>query len=228
VEPLSGNLKSVDEGGSLRHKIMPPKRQLYYAARCVGKERVGMFGDNPAEDASSAVLGNSALEGLNLMRRREKADRKSSNRARTPMQIKNAHMEGYTGIPVFWAQGMQRRPPLLKRLITGNRQETPLFFNYEDLMDAWGKMKKSSKKLPEQPTVEVFNLWDVLTSMDKEAWKSSKAKKYDWAKPLKSRFGKADAPGLNDITFVPSSRAIDYKETITGRGNGKARLRPMR
>jgi hypothetical protein len=25
--------------------------------------------------------------------------------------------------------------------------------------------------LPDQPTVKVFNLWDVLTSMDKDAWK---------------------------------------------------------
>mmetsp|Transcript_8415 Transcript_8415/g.24069 ORF Transcript_8415/g.24069 Transcript_8415/m.24069 type:complete len:397 (-) Transcript_8415:47-1237(-) len=230
MEPLSGNLKSVDEGGSLRHKIMPPKRQLYYAARCVGKERVGLFGANPAEDASSAVLGNSALESLNLMRRREKADRKSaSNKPKTAMQAQNAHMEGYTGIPVFWAQGMQRRPPLLKRLISGNNQETPMFFNYEDLMGAWAKMKKRSpKKLPDQPNVEVFNLWDVLTSMEKEEWKKSKAKKYDWGKPIRQRLGKQEAPDLDSITFVPSSRCIDYKEKITARGNGKARLRPMR
>jgi hypothetical protein len=230
VEPLNGNIKSVDEGGTLRHKIMPPKRQLFYAARCVGKERVGLFGENPSEDASSAVLGNSALEGLNLMRRREKADRKS-NKPKTALQAQNAHMEGYTGIPVFWAQGMQRKPPLLKRLISGNDQETPMFFNYEDLMDAWTKVQKRSPKklnLPEQPTVEVFNLWDVLTSMEKDEWKNKKANKYDWAKPLQKRFGKQEAPDLDSITFVPSSRCVDYKEKITARGNGKARLRPMR
>lgn len=228
IEPLTGNLKSVDEGGSLRHKIMPPKRQLYYAARCIGRERVGLFGENPTEDASTAVLGNSALEGLNLLRRREKSDRKSSKKPRTAMQAQNAHMEGYTGIPVFWAQGMQRQPPLIKQIISGNRQETPLFFNYEDLMDAWTKMKKRGKNLPDQPTVEVFNLWDVLTSMDKEAWKQSRTKKYDWAKPLRQRFGPKERPGLDAITFVPSSRAIDYKQRISARGNGKARLRPMR
>jgi hypothetical protein len=232
IEPLNGNLKSVDEGGSLRHKIMPPKRQIFYAARCVGKERVGLFGENPTEDASSAVLGNSALEGLNLMRRREKADRKSaSNKPKTALQAQNAHMEGYTGIPVFWAQGMQRKLPLIKKLISGNNQETPMFFNYEDLMGAWTKMKKRSSNklnLPEQPTVEVFNLWDVLTSMEKEEWKKSRATKYDWAKPLRQRLGKQEAPDLDSITFVPSSRCIDYKEKIRARGNGKARLRPMR
>jgi hypothetical protein len=228
VEPLTGNLKSVEEGGSLRHKILPPKRQLYYAARCIGRERVGLFGENPAEDASSAVMGNSALEGLNLIRRREKSDRKSSSKPKTLMQAKNAHMEGYIGIPVFWAQGMHRRSPLLKRLITGNGQETPMFFNYEDLMDSWGKIKKRSKNLPAQPTVEVFNLWDLLTSMEKEAWKQKKTQTIDWAKPLRKRLGTKAESELSDITFVPSSRAIDYKEKITSRGNGKARLRPMR
>ena len=239
VERLTGNLKSVQEGGSLRHKILPPKRQLFYAARCIGRERVGLFGENPTEDATSAVMGNSALEGLNLLRRREKRDRKSGNQSnnsnskKTLMQIQNAHMEGHTGIPVFWAQGMYRRPPLVKRLMTGNAQETPMFFNYEDLMDAWEKMHKTqsnSKQTlsPAVPTVEVFNLWDLLTSMEKEAWRQKKSQKFDWAKPLRQRLGKIGQPTLDDITFVPSSRAIDYKETITARGNGKARLRPMR
>jgi hypothetical protein len=137
-------------------------------------------------------------------------------------------MEGYTGIPVFWAQGMYRRPPLLKQLLTGNRQETPMFFNFEDLMEAWGKIGKRSKGLPTEPSVEVFNLWDLLTSMDKDAWKQKKNQKFDWAKPLRKRLGKKVGSELGDITFVPSSRAIDYKEAISARGNGKARLRPMR
>lgn len=229
VEPLNGNLKSVEEGGSLRHKIQPPKRQLFYAARCLGKERVGFFGDNPSEDATTAVMGNSALEGMNLIRRREKLDRKSGSKPKTAMQAKNRHMEGYLGIPVFWAQGMQRQPPKLKQLISGSQQETPLFFNYEDLMDAWGKMKKENprKKLPDQPTVEVFNLVDVLTSMEKDSWRQKK-KGFDWVKPLRQRFGKSEARGLDSIAFVPSSRATEYKEAISARGNGKARLRPMR
>jgi hypothetical protein len=230
IEPLSGNIKSVEEGGSLRHKVVPPKRQLFYAARCIGKERVGFFGDNPSEEATAAILGNSALEGLNLMRRREKRERKTP-KAKSLIQMQNAHMEGYCGIPVFYAQGMQRRHPLLKGLISGNRQETPMFFNYEDLQGAWAKMKKRDKNLPDQPTVEVFNLWDVLTSMDKDAWKKKQVvnQKTEWlTAPVEKRVGKLGEPDLDSITFVPSSRSTNYKEIISARGNGKARLRPMR
>ena len=87
--------------------------------------------------------------------------------------------------------------------------------------------------VPEEPTVEVFNLWDVLTSMDKEAWKQARSSKnkFDWGKPLRQRLGRQDQQsllGLDSITFVPSSRAVDYKQSISARGNGKARLRPMR
>jgi hypothetical protein len=229
IDTLSGNLKPVEEGGSLRHKIVPPKRQLFYAARCFGKERVGLLGDNPMEEALTAVLGNSALEGMNLMRRREKRERKGAPKARTLLEAQNAHMEGYVGIPVFFAQGMARQPPKLKQLLSGNRQETPLFFSYEDLQDAWKKMKKGNAKLPEEPTVEVFNLFDVLTSMEKDAWKLKKKQTFNVVAPLQKRFGKIDpAASLDSITFVPSSRAIDYKERISAQGNGKARLRPMR
>jgi hypothetical protein len=237
IEANTGKLKTVEEGGSIRYKILPPKRQLFYAARCVGKERVGLFGETAAEDAQTAVMGNSALEGSNLMRRREKRERKGPPRARTTMEAQNAHMEGYSGIPVFHAPCMARKQPKLKQLISGcSRQEIPIFFNYEDLEDAWAVMKKTNGGvgIPDKPpNVEVYNLWDVLTSMDKDAWKSKKAaslsgNKFDIMKPLRKRFSGKEAPGLGDITFVPSSRAIEYKEAISARGNGKARLRPMR
>jgi hypothetical protein len=45
---------------------------------------------------------------------------------------------------------------------------------------------------------------------------------------FRKRFGTNEEPGLDSITFLPSSRAIDYKEAISARGNDKARLRPMR
>ena len=54
------------------------------------------------------------------------------------------------------------------------------------------------------------------------------AGKTDFMAPLVKRFGKKVQPGMGDITFVPSSRGIDYKQAISSRGNGKARLRPMR
>ncbi|CAJ1935713.1 unnamed protein product [Cylindrotheca closterium] len=229
IEPLNGNLKPVEEGGSLRHKIMPDKRQLFYAARCIGKERVGLFGDNPSELATMALLGNSAIEATNLMRRRDKRERKTTPPPKSLLEAQNAHMDGYVGIPVFHASGMARKIPKLKQISSGNRQETPMFFNYEDLQDAWTKMKKKNPSMPDKPTVEVFNLFDVLTSMDKDQWKKRKeAGKFDIMAPLRQRFGKLEGPDLDSITFVPSSRAIDYKEKLSARGNGKARLRPMR
>jgi hypothetical protein len=236
-DPNDGNLK-LDQGGALRYKIVPPKRQLYYAARCIGKERVGLFGETAQDDAQMAVLGNSALEGMNLARRREKRERKTP-KARTAMQAAAAHMEGYSGIPVFYAPDMRRRLPLLKRLISGTAQESPLFFNYEDMEVAWktmhqrsGGKRKGGGVVPEKPTnVEVFNLWDVLTSMDRDDWKQ-RQQKHQWVKAplgsIKDRFSTQGPPGLNSITFVPSSRSAQYKEAISARGNGKARLRPMR
>lgn len=230
-DPLDGNLK-YDEGASLRYKIVPPKRQLYYAARCIGKERVGLFGEAGSDDAQAAVMGNSALEGLNLIRRREKRERKTP-KSKTPAQLASAHMEGYTGIPVFFAPTFRRRHPLIKRLLTGCQYETPLFFNYEDMMDAWQTLKsrKWLKKLPDVPeNVEVFNLWDVLTSMDRDIYANKpKLLSLEYLlKPIRKRISQHQKPGLEDITFVPSSRAVRYKEVISARGNGKARLRPMR
>jgi hypothetical protein len=232
-DPLDGNLK-IDEGGSLRYKIVPPKRQLYYAARCIGKERVGLFGETPAEDAQTAVLGNSALEAVNLMRRREKRERKTP-KPRNALQAASAHMEGYSGIPVFYVPQMRRTLPLLKRIATGTKHETPLFFNYEDMEVAWERMRSRSQKskaVPAKPVnVEVFNLWDVLTSMDRDDWKKRQQKRIWVKQPLgaiKDCFPPQGPPGLESITFVPSSRSVQYKEKISARGNGKARLRPMR
>jgi hypothetical protein len=239
-DPSDGNLK-IDEGGSLRYKIVPAKRQLYYAARCIGKERVGLFGETGAEDAQTAILGNSALEAVNLMRRREKRERKTP-KPRNAMEAANQHMEGYSGIPVFYVPQMQRTLPLLKRITTGTKHETPMFFNYEDMEVAWEAMRsrsqggvfrsKSSEAVPEKPVnVEVFNLWDVLTSMDRDAWKKSQ-QKHKWVEQplgaIKDLLPSQGPPGLESITFVPSSRSTQYKEKISARGNGKARLRPMR
>ena len=233
ADPLTGNIKPVQDGGSLRYKIVPPKRQLYYAARCKGKERVGLLSESSSEDAQAAILGNSALEALNLVRRREKRERKIPKK-RTAMEAANAHMDGYSGIPVFYAPDMQRKVPRLKQLICGVPRETPLFFNYEDLEDAWSVMKQRNKKsaIPDKPAnVEVFNLWDVVTSMERDMYSKEKNTPLsDKAlSAIKSRLlAPGGGPDLKSITFVPSSRSIQYKEGITARGNGKARLRPMR
>jgi hypothetical protein len=231
VDPLTGKLP-VEDGGALRYKIVPAKRQLYYAARCQGKERVGLWSESATEDAVTAVLGNSALEAANLGRRRDRRERKTQ-RTKTAAQMASSHMEGYSGVPVFYCNGLQRNLPLWKRLGSGCRYETPMFFNYEDLQGAWDAMKAQCKPsvrptIPHSPQVEVFNLWDVLVSMDRD-----KSARGDWKKHpvagLKRRlFLTQEAPTLQDVTFVPNSASVQYKEAISRRGNGKARLRPMR
>lgn len=248
IDMLTGKVLSTKEGGSLRHKIMPPKKQLYYAARCHGKERVGLFssGSSSTDDAArrelavTAVLGNSALSLRNLQRKQAKRDRKIKTAPRTTWEAQYGHMDGQLGIPVFFAHGMERQYPLWKGLISGHRRETPLFFNYEDLERAWKKTRSRGK--PEEPTVEVFNLWDVLTSMDKEQDRQryhnarlpvTKRAFHAVTKPLQRRLAalptaNKHALDLDSITFVPSSDACRYKEAISARGNGKARLRPMR
>jgi len=234
-DPNDGKFKNDENGNvALRYKLVPPKRQLYYAARCVGRERVGLFGDSAAEEAQAAVIGNSALEGRNLVRRRDKRERKTpaSSSKKTPMQLANAHVEGYCGVPVFYAPSLRRRLPLLKRLLTGTRFELPMFFNYEDLEQAYFKTQKKFENAPALPDeVEVFNLWDVLTSMDRDAnKKKSERTVFDAvAAPLERRFSSSpQVADLEHITFVPSSRSVHYKEAVSARGNGKARLRPMR
>jgi hypothetical protein len=231
-DALTGELPS-DSGGSLRYKIVPPKRQLFYAARCIGRERVGLFSDNPSEDAMAAVLGSSAIERMNLERRRARKERKSTRTKKTPMQAANAHMEGNTGIPVFWNPQMQKKLPLLKRLMTGVQYEMPMFFNYEDMMEAWRTLKTRNKKksVPDEPTgVEVFNLMDLLTSIDRDALATKRQQSIQnkILKPFVDRFVPQVGPDLQHVTFIPSSRSINYKEAISARGNGKCRLRPMR
>lgn len=229
-DTLTGKF-AVSEGAALRYKLVPPKRQLYYAARCKGRERVGLQSDNPAEDAQTVVLGNSAIEGINLMRRRDKRERKAPSKAKTAEQLANGHMEGYTGIPVFYCPHMHKQRPFVKQLITGQKQEIPLFFNYEDLEYAWYELRERSPKqaIPTGPEdVEVFNLWDILTSMDKDAAQQATSWKDNLIKPFRRRFGKSNPVDIHDITFIPNSRSVQYKERISACGNGKARLRPMR
>jgi hypothetical protein len=231
IDALHGTLKSTNDGGSLRYKIVPPKRQLFYAARCQGKERVGLFGD-ANEEANTFVESSQFVHNVNLERRRQAKERKTKSGGLSRAQVENAHMEGYTGIPVFYAPQLKRVHPLIKM----KREETPFFFSYEDLQQAWTTMRskhssKGGKRIPKEPsTVEVFNLMDVLTSMEREEWKKKRGG-FDWKDPvgsLKMKRSKHDSSDLENITFVPPSNCAFYKEKISAQGNGKARLRPMR
>jgi hypothetical protein len=293
VDTSTGILAVVDgstsTGGALRYKLVPSKRQLFYAARCYGRERVGLCAEQPITDAVNAILGNSALEMRNLQKRREKRERKTPpSTANNNLSV--PHMEGYTGVPVFYCPQMCKRLPFIKQMITGIRYEIPMFLNYEDLEIAHDKMRqqwhhdhakrkrsssqsrtsKSSSLVPpplplaQQPLVEVFNLWDVVTSMDRNIdlrreqsnikntmlmnkatnqWQVVKATILSamhvpsrdwWLSPIRRRLSMTRpdednfVSDLSNIIFIPSSRAVKYKEQMSQRGNGKARLRPMR
>lgn len=236
VEPLNGKLPSVSDGGSLRYKIVPSKRQLFYAARCAGRERVGHFSENPADDAGTVLDGSQAVDATNQGRRRDVRNGKS--KAATPSQKRYRHMEGYSGIPVFYCPALRRKLPTLKGILGGTREENPVFFSYEDMLKAWSKMRKTDKKAPiEPPNVEVMNLMDVLTSMDRET--SGPAFKFEIKDPIgsisgqfksfsKSVASRFSGPGLDAISFVPAGASVNYKEVIASRGNGKSRLPRMR
>ncbi len=260
IDYHKGTVLPTKEGGSLRHKIMPPKKQIFYAARCHGRERIGLFGkgedatadrDSRYDQAVAAVIGNAALAYRNSQRKQAIRDRKLAYKPKSQLEADYQHMDGNLGIPVFYAPGMERRRSRIKSLVSGSqRKEIPLFFNYEDLQEAWQKTRPlggdKNKGLPSQPMgVEVFNLWDVLTSMEKE--QARKAQKIHNLKPQDKLLSAISHPFANRwrnvapkdksgdghdlldaLVFIPSSDACTYKEKITARGDGKARLRPMR
>jgi hypothetical protein len=256
VDQNTGKMLSMDEGGSLRHKIVPSKRELFYAARCLGKERVGCFGDG-REEADLMLQPTDVIEGSKMAARRRSAANQR-NRVQKARQYEKegimesyeerikrewGHMEGQVGCPVFYAEGLIKKPPLANRWIGGakawEKSLTPLYFSYQDLLRDWNAMRNRAgdkSATPEMPEVEVFNMLDVVTSLDKDQWKLERR-----AELLKERKGllgkvpivnnflvKKGKSGLEGVVFVPSSLGVQAKERISGKGNGKARLRPMR
>ena len=258
MDELTGRMKTPEEGGSLRYKIVPPKRELFYAARCYGRERVGLgFNGNTPEFDAEFMLQSNTFIGTQLMNIKQRAlERLKKNRGQVilkegvdPIQKEYAFMEGRIGIPIFYCPGLHKQNSFLKSLLRfkhkEHNKETPLFFSYEDLQDAWTATttKSTNMKLPSNPpNVQVFNLMDVVSSIDKAQWQNQRnadlmrkglianvpiLKKIIGndvtAKPLKL------STGLENIVFVPNSKASNFKQTISRVGNGKPRgLRPMR
>jgi hypothetical protein len=173
-----------------------------------------------------------------------------------------SHMEGQVGLPVFYAPGLVKKPPKIRTLLQGTKKAwstaslTPLYFSHEDLLHDWSMMRARSessannnnnnegKIIPvKPPQVEVFNMIDVVTSIDKDQWKAHRRAELD--REMKGVWGKipvlhhlfkgkatsslgAAASGLDKIIFIPSSLGVQAKERIRATGNRKARLRPMR
>lgn len=112
-------------------------------------------------------------------------------------------------------------------------------------MKDWSLMRSKSfnkDKIPKNPPkVEVFNLMDVVTSIDKDQWKIHRRaelirenKGFVGKIPLIHNFikGKLSASakksGLEKILFVPSTLGVQAKARISMKGSGKSRLKPMR
>lgn len=264
IDQFTGRMKGSDEGGVLRYKIVPPKRELFYAARCVGRERVGLWNANPEEDAKLMLSSVPVIGGTMAMmrkaafekRRREKRRNASGGAAAAavddedeiidPIREQYKHMEGFVGIPVFHCPEMKKYNKIKGILRNERREQTPLYFSYEDLMESWNSMKKKAKNssvMPEKPAVEVYNMMDIVTSIDREQWNVKRAGQLRREGllgkiPLVNKItGTEGAPvikskmlpsGLDDIVFIPNSKSTKYKETITSVGNSQARLRPMR
>jgi len=261
--PTTGNMLSMDEGGSLRHKIVPSKRELFYAARCAGRERIGCFGDSAQEDADLMLQSPTVIES-NKMGTRRQASKNMVARMKKARQLEKegiaesnedkmrreyGHMEGQVGLPVFYSEGLVKKPPALRRMIQGSKKAwaaaslTPLYFSYDDLMKDWSEMRARSEnksKIPETPPqVEVFNMMDVVTSIDKDQWKGQRRaelireKKGMMGKvPILHNLMKGASPGaksgLEKVLFVPTSLGVQAKESISSSGSMKTRLRPMR
>lgn len=232
VDALTGRL----DNSAIRYKIVPSKRELYYAAtRCMGKERVGLFGDTREDDARSVLLSPRELQESKKGIQKAMPKKKGKE---SLVRKQWRHMRGKTAVPVFYADGMKRK--------VSGKDEIPLFLSYEDLMSSWQTMKASTATTPisnKPPMVEVFNFLDVLVAMDKNQWKKRTAlegalkQQSFWQRNilpsvlLRSKL--KDVPMIGDddmdkLVFVPSSRAIRFTNHITKYGNGKARLRPMR
>lgn len=266
VDDKTGKLLTMDDGGSLRHKVVPSKRELFYAARCTGRERVGCFGDSSNDDADLLLQPQDVIEA-NKMQSRRASKKNTAKRVQKARQLEKeglvespedrlrreyAHMEGQVGLPVFYSDGLMKKPPVLRRLFQGAKSAwttsslTPLYFSYEDLMKDWSTMRERSNnrhKIPEKPPmVEVFNMFDVVTSIDKDQWKTQR--RSELVREQKGLVGKIPIlhnlintgkkgvskkkSGLEKVVFVPSSLGIQAKERISAAGSTKTRLRPMK
>ena len=261
IDEHSGKARSPDEGGVLRYKIVPPKRELFYAARCNGRERVGLWGQSAEDDARLMMQSVPVIGGTLAMLRKSAYDRRRKEKRNAQMGVvdesstssedavsgirqKYKHMEGFVGVPVFHCPEMKKYN-VVKGLLRNNRKkQTPLYFSYEDLLSSYETMRSKAKDpsvIPEKPEVEVYNLMDVITSIDRDQWRVKRAREIHGLLgkvPVLNKFTCKDGvyvektkttSGLEQVVFVPNSKNTRFKESISRTGNSKARgLRQMR
>ncbi len=261
IDEHSGKMKGPDEGGVLRYKIVPPKRELFYAARCKGRERVGLWG-NSAEDDARLMMQSVPVIGGTLANMRKNAIEKRKRDKRNaklgavevastdagdgvdPIRREYKHMEGFVGIPVFHCPEMKKYNKVKGLLRNERKKQSPLYFSYEDLVSSYESMRNKAKDpnaIPETPQVEVYNLMDVVTSIDRDQWKVKRARQLKVAGilgkvPGLNKINGAPSTtgldlketGLQQIIFVPNSKSTKFKEGVSKLGSYQTRLRPMR
>ncbi|KAL3784570.1 hypothetical protein HJC23_010694 [Cyclotella cryptica] len=242
MEDTTGKLPGMDEGEAYGIRLSPRSGNCF------------MPRDPPdvIEGAKMAVRRKAGANRRGRVQRARQAEKEGvveseENRLRREY----GHMEGQVGLPVFYAEGLVKRPPLMRRLVQGSRAWStssliPLYFSYQDLLHDWSVMREKCVEnkagVPERPPqIEVFNMLDVVTSIDKEQWK--KERRSELLREKKGWIGKipivhhlvggkksssAVKSGLERVVFVPSSLGVQAKERISAAGNRKARLRPMR
>ena len=243
VDDTTGKMPSMDDGGSLRHKIVPSKRELFYAARCAGRERVGCFGDTAQEDADLLLQPQDVIEA-NKMGARRKATKNIAARAKKARQLEKeglvesdvdrlrreyAHREGQVGLPVFYSGGLVKRPPALRRMVQGSKawessSLIPLYFSYEDLLNDWSEMRNRSAnqaKIPESPP-EVESA--EAAEEPEEAKETGKKKKAAAKKASKDETPEPEAgeAAASEEEDSKAKKAVGKKSTGKAKSKSKA------
>jgi len=273
-DPMTGHL----DDSTLIYKIIPSHRQLFYACRCKGRASVGQSRCyNSLEDAHETMKEKICRQDQ-LVREQERL-RTKGKKKKLKGWIPEGDSDDFTddkfhyvldkmratskdynirlGIPTFYCPNLKREVSRMNNFGRGE-QENVLFLSYEDLQSAWAKVRVSTARkekimLPKiPPNVEVMNLMDVLTSMDredlkkksqssfeikayiKEPLKTVKNQMNDVVEGTKNMFHKKKSknvspPDISKITFVPESRGVEYlHQIIAARGSRSPRMRPMR
>ena len=223
------------------YKIVPSTKELFYASKLSGRENLAMTGvedefiiqerivgsvkdDEKSKDAGDPMMpARLTANDSSVKELRQKAKKRAGPfRKRHGEILQEKNMMGREGIPAFFVEGMQFQAK--NSFIPGRQKslDTPMFLSYNDCVNAWKEMRnklspEEKAKIPLSPKVEVFNLVDVVASIDKDTIRRKSSKDEYKTKS-----------GLESIVFVPSSKSIKFVEGITARGNGKARLPDMR
>uniref|UniRef100_A0A7S2K0X3 Uncharacterized protein n=1 Tax=Leptocylindrus danicus TaxID=163516 RepID=A0A7S2K0X3_9STRA len=205
---------------AMYYKIVPSTKELFYASKLPGKEAIGMSGMESEFTVQERIYGSIGdgddTSGKSAAKGRAKFYRQKHKSIVADKKLTDA------GIPVFSIEGMQFKTkgssfiPSRKGVV-----DTPLFLSYNDCIRTYKEMRSNlstedKASIPANPEVEVFNMIDVVTSIDRDITRR------DWSKEEKDI-----KTGLESIVFVPNSKSVDFVDSTSKHGNGKARLPDM-